>query len=541
MPNTFAYAMLLIWPMVAVYLFKRLSPTSTIIWTLVAGYLYLPSKTAIDLPLLPAINKTSVPALTVLILCLIGVGAVQVRRTRGLTRSAAGRAATREFKTAKVGWLPRSPLVKLLIATFVFSLLVTVMFNSDVVQISSTATIKALGVYDAVAMIFIKLIAVIPFVIGCRYLRTTDSHRTFLQIMVAAGLYYTIFMLFELRFSPQVHKLIYGFFPHAQFNQSIRFGGYRPVVFLEHGLRVALFISMMTVAAVTLLRVKDPAYSARRRFAAPWLAVMLLMCKSIGALAVTVIFAPLLLCGRKAQMFTAAMIALVVILYPMVRGTGLVPIGTVLELAETVNKAGSLSLRLTNEDQLLERASERPIFGWGNWGRARIYDEESGRDLSVTDGVWAIVIGEYGWVGYIALFGLLGLPSLAIWRKSGRPDLSLETTGISLIMMINLVDLIPNSSLTPITWLMAGALLGRAEDLTAAPPVEPVAIDDPAPEPRGGGRHPVRPGARPDGQARPRPAPAAGLVRGAPTRLDCPKLTTPVRPPRGGRSHRGRK
>ena len=39
---------------------------------------------------------------------------------------------------------------------------------------------------------------------------------------------------------------------------------------------------------------------------------------------------------------------------------------------------------------------------------------------------------------------------------------------LALIIAINMIDLLPNASLSPWTWLLAGALLGRAEALRGA-------------------------------------------------------------------------
>jgi hypothetical protein len=110
---------------------------------------------------------------------------------------------------------------------------------------------------------------------------------------------------------------------------------------------------------------------------------------------------------------------------------------------------------------LLARAAERPILGWGGWGRARIYDPVTGEDLSVTDGRWVIVIGQHGWVGYAAEFGLLALPVLLLLRRRG--DGVQASAALAMILAVNLLDLLPNATLTPLTWLVSGALLGFAE------------------------------------------------------------------------------
>ena len=117
----------------------------------------------------------------------------------------------------------------------------------------------------------------------------------------------------------------------------------------------------------------------------------------------------------------------------------------------------------------MEHAWERPWFGWGRFGRGRVYDD-SGSDLSVSDGYWVITLGTFGLVGFIAVFGLLGL---AVFRAAAT--LKFATTvqeagylaALALIVAINMIDLLPNASLSPWTWLLAGALVGRAEALRA--------------------------------------------------------------------------
>jgi hypothetical protein len=41
---------------------------------------------------------------------------------------------------------------------------------------------------------------------------------------------------------------------------------------------------------------------------------------------------------------------------------------------------------------------------------------------------------------------------------------------LAIVLAVNLVDLIPNSWLSPLTWLIAGALLGAAERHAVAQP-----------------------------------------------------------------------
>jgi hypothetical protein len=124
------------------------------------------------------------------------------------------------------------------------------------------------------------------------------------------------------------------------------------------------------------------------------------------------------------------------------------------------------------------------VFGWGGWGRNQILDPTTGEQTSVTDGRWIIVIGSFGWVGYIAEFGLLCFPLILLYvRARSVPDAALSTyTGaVALILSVNLIDLLPNSPLRPFTWLMAGALLGFAERLTRNVPLPSASANAPLP------------------------------------------------------------
>jgi hypothetical protein len=102
------------------------------------------------------------------------------------------------------------------------------------------------------------------------------------------------------------------------------------------------------------------------------------------------------------------------------------------------------------------------VLGWGAWGRHRVLAQAwdgNFRDASVTDGTWIITIGIVGWVGYLSLFGLLTYPVWRAFRLRNR-GFPIASTALVGVLILNLIDLIPNSSLGPLTWLAAGALTG---------------------------------------------------------------------------------
>jgi hypothetical protein len=86
----------------------------------------------------------------------------------------------------------------------------------------------------------------------------------------------------------------------------------------------------------------------------------------------------------------------------------------------------------------------------------------------VTDGRWVITLGQFGLFGFVSEFGLLAmgvLSAAAALKFAQSKNEMIFLAALSLLVAINILDLLPNSGLEPWTWLMSGALLGRAEAL----------------------------------------------------------------------------
>jgi hypothetical protein len=308
----------------------------------------------------------------------------------------------------------------------------------------------------------------LPFWLAQRFLARPEDQVMLLRAFVFWALAYSVLCLYEIRMSPQLNYMIYGFFPHS-FLQHIRAGGFRPIVFLPHGLWIGIYLAMSVLSALTLFM-----WSKRNgkqglsvfgwAVLMIWLLLVLYLSKTVGALAMTLFFIPLLLlAGVPGQLMFAMIVAGVTLFYPLLRGAGWIPVDTVYEVSQSFSeeRAQSLKFRLDNEDVLLERAAEKPLAGWGSWGRNLIYDKDTGKLLSVTDGAWIIIIGTFGWLGYISHFGLLTAPLFLMGLARRKLGLTIESSGLAMVLAINLLDLIPNATLTPVTYLIAGALCGR--------------------------------------------------------------------------------
>lgn len=457
-----AWIALGLWPVVAFILFRRLPVPVALCVTIVAGYLLLPNGISLDLPVLPALDKTTIPTLSAAVMMLFMVGK-----------------GTPQFPVLR-GWLPRDPVVLGLLAVLVFGVVQSARTNGDTLEYGERV-IPGLQFYDIFSILLNFLMMFLPLFLARRVLASQEGQRVLLTTLAVAALVYSIPALYEVRMSPQLHMDLYGFFP-SSFAQHMRAGGFRPTVFLNHGLALGIFLTFGIIAALGLYRAATAGQGVKWIVAAVWLLGTLVLAKSLGALIIVLALAPVVLFLRpRLQLLTAACIAGIVMTYPVLRSAHLIPLDQIMTFAEGISpdRAASFMTRLENEERLLEKAQERPLYGWGGWGRQRVFDER-GRDLSLTDGAWIIELGRGGWFRYIPFFGLMCWPVIALFL-SQRRRVDPICAALAVALAAKLVDLIPNSGTPPFFWLIIGALIGRLE--MKVPDKEQTPQDDtPAPK-----------------------------------------------------------
>lgn len=466
MPNALAYLMLLIWPLVCLGLFRALSPQRAVIWSLLGGYLILPPLAEFDLPLVPDMDKFAIASVSAFALAVL-------------------------YLRDRVPLWPRYWPARLLMLGFVLGAIPTVLTNTEPLLfqvmagsdpiIFQTDMIPGLRWIDIGSVLSNQLIVLTPFLLGRHYLSTESGLREMLLALMIAGLLYSLPALFEVRFSPQLNTWIYGFFQH-DFRQMMRDGGFRPIVFLPHALWVALFFLSCLVAAATLTRASEGETRRKALMATGYLILVLLACKSMASILYAILLLPVIFLASPRQMVLLACgCAAFAIFYPVLRQFGLIPLDAILSQVETFNpdRAQSLGYRFGNEEQLLERAREKPIFGWGGWGRNLVRDIETSKILTIPDGRWILTFGAFGWWGYLSELGLLAMPLILLLRHSRKAmgrAISPFAGALTLILAITMMDMLLNDTLVPFVWLIAGAVLGHAERLrleAVAPTVAP--------------------------------------------------------------------
>jgi hypothetical protein len=453
MPNGIAYVALLAWPFVSLMLFRTQKLERALIWSVMGGYLFLPPLAEFNLPLVPGMDKVSIPNLSVLLILVFGM-------------------------KERVDLWPSYRLAGVLVVGLILSAIPPVLTNGDpiIFEVLRDADpivflidqLPGQSVRDIGSVLIAQALTLVPFLLARQFLSSDDGLRELLFAFMVGGLVYTIPSLIEIRFSPQMNVWIYGFFQHS-FEQTMRAGGFRPIVFLPHGLWLALFMCTAVLSAAALTRNAPSEQRFKMVGALIYLFVVLVLCKSAASLIYGIVLMPMvLLAPIKWQIRIAALFGVVAIGYPMLRNFGLIPVDAILAQAEafSAERAQSLEYRFNNENQLLARAAEKPLFGWGGWGRSLIRHTETGEILSIPDGRWIIVFGTFGWLGYICEFGLLALPLVLMWvytRNNDVTTLSPWVAPLTLVLGITMMDMLLNATLTPLTWLTAGAILGYAE------------------------------------------------------------------------------
>ena len=334
-----------------------------------------------------------------------------------------------------------------------------------------SSLINGLGAYDGASSVFGNVMTWgIPYLIGRLYFSDLPSLRELAIAIFIGGLIYVPFCLWEIRMSPQLHAMIYGG-KKTGFIQTIRYGGYRPVVFMQHGLMVSMWLTTATLAGWSLWR----SGNLRHLFGVPiaWLLPLLIvttvLCKSTYALVLLFLgIVVMSVCKRMHSAVPLMCLIMVVPTYMVLRSQNILAVDTVTSIASEIfpeDRVRSLSIRLEQEDVLSARAMQRPLFGWGGWGRSSSTDPVTGQPtLKGLDALWTITLGSSGIIG-IASFTMTMLlaPFLVLWRRPGRfwSDASSAPLMVMVtLLVLHMLDNLLNGMINPIFPLIASGLGG---------------------------------------------------------------------------------
>ncbi|NJK66140.1 MAG: O-antigen ligase domain-containing protein [Microcoleus sp. CSU_2_2] len=418
------------WIPVTLYLFIRFPTQRAVIISFILAWLFLP-QSSFPIPVLPPYTKITATCYGILI-------ATIVYDTGRLT-------------CFRPGWLDVPMLVYCLCPI--------------VSQISNGGS--------PISPTFGQIIAWgLPYFLGRLYLNNLDGLRQLAIGIFAGGLAYVPFTLVEGVKGPLLHQIVYGVNAVDDWSQARRLGGWRPVVFMQHGLMVGVW--MMTAALIGIwLWQTGTLKKFQGRKIKPLVIVLTIaffLCRSTGAYSLFAIGLIVLFCAKWFRTSLPLLLVIgYVVFYLYMAASGQFSSAEVIGFISQIfgeERAGSLKFRFDNEEILGEKARQRFLFGWGDAGGNRVYDDE-GKDISITDSLWIIAFGVHGAVGLASLFSSLLLPVLAFSlftypaRTWSHPKVApAAAMGVALTMYA--FDCLLNAMTNPIFAFIAGGIASVA-------------------------------------------------------------------------------
>lgn len=431
---------LLSWIPIVLYLFIRLPAQRAVVVSFITAWLFLP-EAAFPMPGVPDLSKVSATCYGILLATII---------------FDAGR-----FSSLKLSWLDLPMLTWCL------------------VPIPSSIT-NGLGLYDGLSSTLNQVLTWgVPYFLGRIYLGDLIGLRQLAIGIFTGGLIYVPLCLFEIRLSPQLHNIVYGYHAHDDFTQTMRYGGYRPNVFMQHGLAVGAWMMAATLVGIWLWKtgVIKKMWGIPINLLVPVLFVTFILCKSTGAWALLAIgVAILFICKQFRTALPVFLLTVFVLFYISIGVNGVFHSSQykqefVTFLAEVTNeeRAQSMEFRFDNELVLAKHARKRIMFGWAGWGRHIVLQDPT--DIwsknAVPDSLWINAFGTRGIVGVFSVFLSMLLPILSLfWMRypasswSNRQVAPAAVLGIIIVLYV--VDCLMNAMVNPIYILACGGIAGVA-------------------------------------------------------------------------------
>jgi hypothetical protein len=427
--NAISVLVMLAWLPIVLYLFSRYPPQRAIIISFIVAWLFLPQAVFV-LPSIPDWTKISATCYSAIVAILIF--------------------DSNRLLSFRPSWIDL-PILVLCISPFFSSM------TND------------LGPYDGLSMTLDQVVTWgLPYFLGRLYICNFEGMRLMAIGIFMGGIIYIPLCLVEARLFMSLHERIYGFITF-DFGQALRLGGYRPSVFMTHGLAVGVWMMCACLMGIVLWRSKV----IKRLWNVPvstltgLLLVVFVFIRSTGAYN--------LLIGAVLILFTAKwfrttilvwVVVAIMVVYLNLGVTGQFPKAEILgELSKVfdADRIQSVEFRFDNEEILGIKARQRMIFGWGGFGRNRVFDDY-GKDISVTDSLWMIVFGITGLVGLVSLMMTLLLPVLAfcirfpaqLWSTT----LVAPAAGLSAGLLMYAADCILNAMINPIFVFVCGGVAG---------------------------------------------------------------------------------
>ncbi|HPL17664.1 MAG TPA: hypothetical protein PL180_13295 [Spirochaetota bacterium] len=417
------------WIPVTIILFRKFAPQKAILISVIGGILFLPA-TAFDIPVI-LYNKETAIAISLLWGIIFSY------------KKSVPSFSTKPFNIPIILWCIMSPFLSILT--------------------------NGLGLYNAVAAVIESSLAYgVFYVIGRIYFSDKDALRLLTTGIIVGGLIYVPFALFEVRMSPQLSNIFYGFFPHS-FAQHFRYDGYRPIVFMQHGLMVAMWMSVTFTVSLWLYGTREVVTLKKIPMSVViiFLLITTVLCKSANGwiYSMSGVFAYYYYKKTKSTLIFKLLV-LAIPVYLILRVSGILPINAIIDFSASIfdaERVDSLAVRLFQEDVFSQKALENPLFGWGWMGRAWPRNMATGEDVvQMIDSLYLIAFSNYGLFGLFSLYAVL---LLGPWKVMKSRTESIDAIVLGVILIFFTIDTLINGMVNSVFILTAGALSGYSDKL----------------------------------------------------------------------------
>jgi len=464
--NQLAVGSLFAWPVIALVAFALLGPRRGVLFTLLGGWTLLPLSVVIELQGLPEYTKFTATGLA----SLLGILIFDAQR----------------LVSWRPGWID-APMAIWCVVPFI------------------SAITNGLAIWDGISLSSNQVIHWgIPYLIGRLHFTDPEGIRELALGIVTAGLVIAPLAVFEVVTQKSLAGIFYG---SPRFT-GYKYGLYSPNVFAAHSLELNLWMTLTALVAfwlwcakavqqhlglpfglVTFILISSAALChqtaacallggglyliattvGRGRFGSTFdnlpVLPILAMIPKVGfrRSGILILLVQLYQLVRKRHpQWIAIGLILIVPFYVSLRSTGFWAGEGAVDLAYATlgaSRGWSLKYRMNNEDRLIRKAIERPIFGWGGFGRNRVEGMRS-----TTDSLWIIVLGNYGFAGLTAAYTILCLPPHRVFRrwpiKNWGDPRAASAASLGLMLVFYALDSLLNAAtIHPAILITAGGLI----------------------------------------------------------------------------------
>ncbi len=343
-----------------------------------------------------------------------------------------------------------------------------------------SSILNGLGVHDGLSVVFAQIVVWgMPYIIGRLYFSDALQLRVLAIGLFAGGVLYAPLCFFELWQGPILHKLVYGY-AQPDVDTETRFGILRPLIFMDSGLMLAVWMAAASVLGLWLWRSRALPRWGRLELAwlTPLPVVATILMRSVNGWLLLALGALLLALSSttRSKWWLVGVVTLIAG-YLAFRATGLwsgeqaVSIVTFL----VPSKEQSVVWRLYNEDTVVANIHGHALFGYGR--QAAALSDHRGSYVT-PDSMWIITLMLFGGLGLLSWAACLLVPVVAFvrrvpaqfWFEAGTGP----AAGLAVVLVLVTVDYLANAMVNPVFILIAGGLasltsasrLGPRSDIT---------------------------------------------------------------------------